>query len=131
MTVHSFSGVGKGEDGVLELKERIKRTKRTRDNWKDCKVLVIDEVSMVTTRTIVELIQLSDDLFDKLDEIGRHVRGNSRSFGGIQLVLCGDFYQLPPVSTVLILLLYAPHSRTESDDVRIADLSIQRMLARI
>ena len=42
--------------------------------------------------------QLSDDLFDKLDEIGRHVRNNSHPFGGVQLVLCGDFYQLPPVA---------------------------------
>jgi ATP-dependent DNA helicase PIF1 len=47
MTVHSFSGVGKGEDGVIKLKESVTRTRRTKKNWKDCKVLVIDEVSMV------------------------------------------------------------------------------------
>jgi PIF1-like helicase len=53
-TVHSFSGVGKGEDGVLALKERIERRKLTRNNWKECKVLVIDEVSMVTTSIYCE-----------------------------------------------------------------------------
>ena len=52
-------------------------------------------------------------LFDKLEEIARHIRGDERPFGGIQLVICGasvlrsmpltitvrlgDFFQLPPV----------------------------------
>ena len=40
---------------------------------------------------------LAGDLFDKLDAIGRGVRGSSEPFGGLQLVLCGDFFQLPPV----------------------------------
>ena len=47
MTVHSFAGTGKGEDGVVDLKERVKRTKRLRKHWQDCRVLIIDEVSMV------------------------------------------------------------------------------------
>lgn len=37
------------------------------------------------------------DLFDKLEEIARRVRNNGRPFGGIQLVVTGDFFQLPPV----------------------------------
>jgi ATP-dependent DNA helicase PIF1 len=48
---------------------------------------VIDEVSM-----------LDGALMDALDEVARAVRGrDSVCFGGIQLVLCGDFFQLPPV----------------------------------
>lgn len=47
MTVHSFAGTGKGEDGVLDLKEKVKRRKRTRKHWMQCETLVIDEVSMV------------------------------------------------------------------------------------
>jgi hypothetical protein len=47
MTVHSFSGTGKGEDGVLDLKEKVKRSKRSKKHWTECKTLVIDEVSMV------------------------------------------------------------------------------------
>ena len=50
------------------------------------KILVIDEVSMV-----------DGDLFDKLEEIARKIRNNGRPFGGIQLVITGDFFQLPPV----------------------------------
>jgi ATP-dependent DNA helicase PIF1 len=49
-------------------------------------VLIIDEVSMV-----------DGDLFDKLEEIARSIRNNGRPFGGIQLVVTGDFFQLPPV----------------------------------
>lgn len=40
------------------------------------------------------------DLFDKLEAIAREVRGNAAPFGGIQLVLSGDFHQLPPVPKV-------------------------------
>jgi ATP-dependent DNA helicase PIF1 len=40
---------------------------------------------------------LSSDLFDKLDIIGRRIRNNINPFGGIQLILCGDFFQLPPI----------------------------------
>ncbi len=36
------------------------------------------------------------ELFDKLEEIGRILRNVKAPFGGIQLVLCGDFMQLPP-----------------------------------
>ena len=50
-------------------------------------ILVIDEISM-----------LSAEVFDLLSAIGRRIRANSSApFGGIQLVLCGDFFQLPPV----------------------------------
>lgn len=49
-------------------------------------VLVIDEISMV-----------DGDLFDKLEEVARRIRSNGRPFGGIQLVVTGDFFQLPPV----------------------------------
>jgi ATP-dependent DNA helicase PIF1 len=46
MTIHSFAGVGKGEDGVEHYKKRL--SKRAKKHWKDCQTLVIDEVSMVS-----------------------------------------------------------------------------------
>ena len=40
---------------------------------------------------------LDGRLFEKLEAIARRVRGNDVCFGGIQLIVCGDFFQLPPV----------------------------------
>lgn len=47
-------------------------------------MLIIDEVSMIDA-----------ELFDKLDYIARVVRGRNCPFGGVQLVCCGDFFQVP------------------------------------
>jgi ATP-dependent DNA helicase PIF1 len=41
---------------------------------------------------------LSGELFDKVEYIARKVRGSEEPFGGIQLILVGDFFQLPPVN---------------------------------
>lgn len=54
--------------------------------WTHTRALIIDEISMLDGR-----------LFDKLEEIGQIVRESRRPFGGIQLILSGDFFQLPPV----------------------------------
>lgn len=54
--------------------------------WKLCKCLIIDEISMV-----------SSDYFSKLEAVARAMKNNQQPFGNIQLILCGDFYQLAPV----------------------------------
>lgn len=38
------------------------------------------------------------DLFDKFDKIGKQIRKNPKPFGGIQIIVTGDFFQLPPVT---------------------------------
>lgn len=40
---------------------------------------------------------LDGRLFDKLEAVSRRVRGDDHCFGGIQVIVCGDFFQLPPV----------------------------------
>lgn len=84
-TVHSQAGIGLARKSAAALVKDMKTQKR--HAWRQCTTLIIDEVSM-----------LSRELFEKLDEIARTIRGGTRPFGGIQLVLTGDFYQLPPVS---------------------------------
>jgi ATP-dependent DNA helicase PIF1 len=85
-TLHSWAGIGLGKEPVPELVKKIKRNAKTRQKWLRTKVLVVDEISMV-----------DGDLFDKLEQIARMIRNNGRPFGGIQLVVTGDFFQLPPV----------------------------------
>ena len=85
-TLHSFAGIGLGKDEVPELVRKIKRNAKAKIRWQRTKVLIVDEISMV-----------DGDLFDKLENIARIIRSNGRPFGGIQLVITGDFFQLPPV----------------------------------
>ncbi|KAK4044670.1 PIF1-like helicase-domain-containing protein [Parachaetomium inaequale] len=86
MTLHSFSGIGLGKEDTNTLVKKIRRNPKAKNRWLKTKTLVIDEVSMV-----------DGELFDKLSQIGRIIRNNGRPWGGIQLVITGDFFQLPPV----------------------------------
>ena len=47
---------------------------------------------------------LKGTFFSILDELARHARSNGRPFGGLQLVLTGDFFQLPPVGGGFVFL---------------------------
>ena len=85
-TIHSFAGIRTGEDPVDKLIEGIKARKFVNYRWRATKVLVIDEISM-----------MKPELLEKLDSIGKAIRNNPNPFGGLQVVLTGDFAQLPPV----------------------------------
>ena len=87
-TLHSWAGIGLGRESPASLAESIKRSRKTLRRWIDCQILIIDEISM-----------MMPELLEKLDFIARRVRRKeSERFGGIQLVLAGDFCQLPPVT---------------------------------
>jgi ATP-dependent DNA helicase PIF1 len=86
MTLHSFSGIGLGKEDTNTLVKKIRRNPKAKTRWLKTKILIVDEVSMV-----------DGELFDKLSQIGRIIRNNGRPWGGIQLVITGDFFQLPPV----------------------------------
>jgi len=86
-TIFSWAGVGIGEDPVGMLIHMAKRSKKALARWQDTHALIIDETSMMTA-----------ELFEKLDAIAKNLRGNQLPFGGIQIILVGDFYQLPPVT---------------------------------
>lgn len=86
MTLHSFAGIGLGKEDAQTLVKKIRRNPKAKNRWLRTKTLIIDEISMV-----------DGELFDKLSQIGRILRNNGRPWGGIQLVITGDFFQLPPV----------------------------------
>lgn len=86
-TLHSWAGIGLGGDSAPVLISKIRSSRKTCVRWIVTDILVIDEVSMMTP-----------ELFEKLDAIGRAIRKNPHQpFGGLQLVLVGDFFQLPPI----------------------------------
>lgn len=84
-TIHSWSGIGVNDylrDGFLES-----MSKSRRETIEKTDILIIDEISM-----------LHDFRFDMIDEVCRRVRKNDRPFGGIQVIVSGDFFQLPPIN---------------------------------
>lgn len=86
-TVHSWAGLGLGRDSAEEIaKKHNERKNAVWWNMRQCKQLAIDEVSMIDA-----------ELFAKLDRVLQLVRLDGRPFGGVQLILFGDFLQLPPV----------------------------------
>lgn len=86
-TIYSWAGIGLGKDPVACLVAGVKKSRKSRLNWLSTDILVIDEVSMMTP-----------ELFEKLDKVARAIRRTDTPFGGLQLVLVGDFFQLPPVT---------------------------------
>ncbi|XP_056912691.1 ATP-dependent DNA helicase PIF1 [Takifugu flavidus] len=85
-TLHSFAGIGSGSAPVEQCIELAQRP-GVLQHWTSCRHLIIDEISMVEAQ-----------FFDKLEAVARSVRRSPQPFGGIQLIVCGDFLQLPPVS---------------------------------
>lgn len=85
-TLHAFAGIGLGSASVDVCVAMIKKNEMTFNRWTSAKILIIDEISMIEAA-----------FFDKLNEIAKRIRKKSDlAFGGLQIVLCGDFMQLPP-----------------------------------
>lgn len=86
ITIHSWSGIGVRRDLSPYDLDSIASNKKVLDRARGTNVLIIDEVSM-----------LSRDVLSMVDVVLREVRGRDLPFGGMQVVLVGDFFQLPPV----------------------------------
>lgn len=85
-TIHSFAGLGITEIDHARMINKMMKTAAAVERWNRCKVLIIDEVSM-----------LSKDLFELLDGMARRARSSDLPFGGLHVIMVGDFMQLPPV----------------------------------
>jgi hypothetical protein len=97
-TIHRFAGLaikhtGKKESHLEEAVRHIRTRQQQVESWKSVKVLAIDEISM-----------MDGDFFDLLANVAAAIRKPRRlskplePFGGIQLVITGDFFQLGPVA---------------------------------
>ncbi len=84
-TLHWWMGTGLCEESAQVEADKLKAMK-AENRWKETDVLFIDEISM-----------LGPELFEKIEKIARIIRKNPAPFGGIQVVLCGDWFQLEPV----------------------------------
>ena len=87
MTIHSWSGIGinnsMSESDIRDLFKKRHLGKR----FERTKVLVIDEISM-----------LHHFRLDMIDKVCKMFKGNDKPFGGMQIILVGDFFQLPPIA---------------------------------
>lgn len=87
ITIHSWSGIGARDvltphdlDAIASNEKIVKRIKKAR-------VLVIDEISMLDGRVL-----------DMVESVCRTVKQRGEAFGGMQVILVGDFFQLPPIA---------------------------------
>lgn len=86
-TLHSWSGIGIRDSLSDDDLDRLAANSRVRRNYEKTKVLVIDEISMLHPHQL-----------DLVDRVARRMLDFTQPFGGLQVILCGDFFQLPPVA---------------------------------
>ncbi len=84
-TIHSWAGIGIDDSLEPGFIERVSKGRMEIIQKTD--ILIIDEISM-----------LHDYRLDMVDEVCRAVRKCDEPFGGIQIIMSGDFFQLPPIN---------------------------------
>ncbi len=87
-TIHSWSGIGIKDELTDRDLTNLSRKQFLADRLKDTAVLIIDEISMLHAKQI-----------NLVSQVLKHVRKNDKAFGGIQVVVAGDFFQLPPIGS--------------------------------
>ena len=86
-TVHSWAGIGLGKDPSAKLIANIQKYNyKAKKRWLLTNTLIIDEISMMTP-----------ELLEKIHEVAKGMRKSQQVFGGLQIILVGDFFQLPPI----------------------------------
>jgi hypothetical protein len=86
VTIHSRAGIGIKDTLTDHDMELIQQKEHLHKNITKAKVLILDEISMISATTL-----------DMVDRVVQMIRRDGRPFGGLQVVLVGDFFQLPPV----------------------------------
>src|SRR3989344_1660905 len=87
MTLHSWSGIGVAQSLSRADVDRIASKEQVARRISKAKALIIEEISMLSAAT-----------FEMADAVCREVRRLDQPFGGLTVILVGDFFQLPPVA---------------------------------
>jgi ATP-dependent DNA helicase PIF1 len=126
-TLHSYLGLGLAKESAEEIFKFVRyKLKHVADKIRTLNVLIIDEISM-----------LDKELLEKISAYICLLRRNSVPFGGIQIVLTGDFCQLEPVNgeycflsdlwkTINLKTIYL-HKLVRQD----GDTEFQKMLSKL
>lgn len=89
-TIHSFLKLGIGKKNIYKIYNDIKKNVPIYRKLLHIRTLIIDEISMINKY-----------LFNKINRILQLIHRNNLTFGGIQVILSGDFCQLKPVKSDL------------------------------
>ncbi len=87
MTIHSWAGIGIKDSLSQSDLDKLLTKSRLKTRFATTKVLIIDEISM-----------LHGERLDMIDQVCRAFKDGKKPFGGLQIVLSGDLFQLPPVT---------------------------------
>ncbi len=86
-TIHSWSGLGIRDEITNQDKAWLADNARLNKRYNMTDVLIIDEISM-----------LHGARLDMINEVAKLMRGNDEPFGGMQVIMTGDLFQLPPIN---------------------------------
>lgn len=86
-TIHSWSGIGIKKEMDEKSLKHIAKDKRLNKRIKETQVLIIDEISMLDAKRLT-----------LVDQVCKKIKDPFLPFGGLQIIMCGDFFQLPPVN---------------------------------
>ena len=86
MTIHAWAGIGIKDSLTQAQLRTLKIKKYLEKKLEKVEVLIIDEISMLHQRQLA-----------LVDQVLKYFKMNQLPFGGIQIVFCGDFFQLPPI----------------------------------
>ncbi|XP_077998932.1 uncharacterized protein LOC144451879 [Glandiceps talaboti] len=93
-TIHRFTGIKTGTQRLSTTLRYVNSRKEVKERILSTDVLIIDEISMISSQT-----------FNLINDVLQSIRSSTEVFGGMQIVACGDFKQLPPVRS--------PHDNAE------------------
>lgn len=104
VTIHSWSGLGIKDSIRDDEIDRMSFQPAMVERYNVCDILIIDEVSM-----------LHGSRLDMVDRVAKWLRGNSKPFGGLQVIFVGDLFQLPPVTKDATAIDYVHLSKAWQD----------------